>query len=1093
MCRSYPIVFYLITWLISTSFSSCRQEEKYFQLIPASQSGISFSNTLTESEEFNVFDFEYVYNGGGVAVGDINNDGWEDIYFTGNTVSSKLYLNKGGFQFEDVTLQSGVSTNSWTTGVSMADVNADGWLDIYVCVSGHADSTLRKNLLFINNKNGTFDERAEAFGLASTRYSTQAAFFDYDRDGDLDMYLLNHSNKDRDATMLTPPQSDGRAYSTDQLFENIKGHFQDVSHSKGIVNEGYGLGITLADFNNDGWTDMYIANDYIFNDILYINQAGKYFIDKSGHALRHTSHFSMGTDAADVNNDGFIDIMVTDMMPPDNERQKKLSGPVSYNRYEMSLKMGYRPSFMRNTLQLNNGHGVFDEIGIATGMHETDWSWSVLLADFNNDSHRDVYITNGYLKNITDRDFSVYTFNNRHGMVAQNTQRENLRKALQELMGAKIQNAAYSNAGGLAFESKSDVWFDSCPSYSHGAAYSDLDNDGDLDLVVNNLNEVAFLFENTLNRSSGNYLQIELIGPQGNTKGEGTRVEIFRQDKFWQVAEKHTTRGYQSAVSQILHFGLYQIDSLDVLVTWPDGKVQSLQNVKANQRILINHKAAGEVEKKLTVKGSAYFTDITDSVGFQYEHIENEYDDFSFEPLLLTKQSTKGPAVAMADIDGNGWDDFFIGGASGKSAYLLLQLPSGNWERQPFHSEDAVYEDVDALFFDANGDSLLDLYVVSGGNEFMGQMPYYQDRLYLNQGKGTFARASLPVERHSGSCMAAADYDKDGDVDVFVGGAGYPQRYPLPDKSFLLNNEEGIFKKVSDEWAKNLERVGIVRSVSWSDIDNDTWLDLVLVGDFMPFTVFRNKQGKSFENITHSVGLSHLTGMWQICKSVDFDKDGDLDFVVGNLGINTALKGSIEEPFTCRAIDIDGNGSLDPVYSRFVQGQERPFASRDQLLEQVPLLKKKFPTYASYATASPADLLGSKFKKAYQVSITENRSGMIVNGTHGFEFHPFELPAQLSSINDFYILDANNDGWPDFLAGGNSLKQEATYGPIDSSNGILLLNMKNGTFTNEKTLFLGTNSPTQLKKMVSCKIGKFCDAIVCFNNQGASQVLKKAL
>jgi enediyne biosynthesis protein E4 len=1093
MWRINPKHFDLLFCATVVLFCSCSQDPKLFRLVPVSQSGISFSNTLTENSEFNVFDFEYVYNGGGVAIGDINNDGWEDIYFTGNTVSSKLYLNKGDLRFEDVTHKAGVGTTTWATGVTMADVNADGWLDIYVCVSGHTDSTLRKNLLFINNSNGTFTERAKEFGLASTRYSTQAAFFDFDKDSDLDMYLLNHSNKDRDVTMLTPPVNDGRSYSTDQLFENINGRFKDISHSKGIVNEGYGLGIVMSDFNGDGWTDVYVANDYIFNDNLYSNQNGLSFKDESGSVLRHTSHFSMGTDAADINNDGFIDVMVTDMMPPDNERQKKLSGPVSYNRYEMALKMGYHPSFMRNTLQRNNGQGMFQEIGMAAGIHETDWSWSVLLADYDNDSDRDIYITNGYLKNITDRDFSVYTFNNRQGMVAQNKQRENLIRALEELPGAKIQNAAFSNTGEISFKAKSNEWFPLCPSYSQGAAYSDLDNDGDLDLVVNNLNDLAYLFENTSKVSTSGYLQVDLVGPKGNTKGEGVKVELFKEGKFWQVAEKHTTRGYQSAVSQILHFGLNQTDKVDVLITWPDGKSQKRLNIRANQRMIVNYAEAVAIPMVTREKSSSHFIDITDSIGFQLNILENEHDDFNYEPLLLTKQSSTGPAVATADVDGNGWDDLFIGGATGKSARLILQFPKGIWISQPFHSEDAVYEDVDALFFDANQDSLPDLYVVSGGNEFIGQMPYYQDRLYLNAGNGIFNRAHLPIEAHSGSCVATADYDKDGDMDVFIGGAGYPQRYPLPDKSFMLSNEKGTFTKVVSEWTKDLERVGIVRSASWTDVNNDTWLDLVLVGDFMPLTVFQNNQGKTFENVTCSLGLQKLTGMWQTCEAFDFDKDGDLDFALGNFGVNTAIMGSAEEPFTCRAIDIDGNGSLDPVYSRFVQGKEWPFASRDQLLEQVPSLKKKFTTYASYSTASPTDVLGTKYKKAYRLTITESRSGMMINTTNGFEFQPFGREAQLSTINDFYLVDVNKDGWMDLLAGGNSLKQEATYGPIDSSTGLLLLNNNGQLFTIEQAGSWGLRSQFQLKKILNLKIGGFCDAIVCFSNQGPVIAVKKRL
>ena len=1078
------LIRWYILFAVAFSLAACSKPSQFRQ-IPSNHSGITFSNTLDETDEFNVFDFEYVYNGGGVAIGDINNDGLEDIYFTGNTTSSRLYINRGGFKFEDVTEKAGVATQAWATGVTMADVNADGWLDIYVCKSGHSDSLLRKNLLFINNRNETFTEQAIEFGLASTRYSTQAAFFDADRDGDLDMYLLNHSNRDRDATALIPPVTDGRAYSTDQFFENQGNAYKDVSAKAGITLEGYGLGVVVSDFNKDGWDDIYIANDYVFNDLLYINMCDGTFTNRAKPLLKHTSHFSMGVDAGDIDNDGWIDIMVADMMPPGNERQKRLSGPVSYNRYQMALKAGYQPSFMRNTLQLNQLGREFSEIGILTGMHETDWSWAVLMADFNNDSFKDIYITNGYLKNITDRDFSAYSYSNRKGRLEDGKQRENLRAAIAELPGAQISNYAFSNNGQLNFTDVSTAWFGSWPSFSNGAAYADLDNDGDLDLVVNNLNSEAFLFENNL--PPVNYLQIVLKGSKFNPLGEGAVVEIWRENVFWQRIEKRTSRGYQSAVSQILNVGLSASSLVDIKVFWPDGNQQFLKQVSSNQRLTIDYQQASSPTDKPINWAAPLFSDITDSVGLAYVYHENEHDDFSFEPLLLFRQSATGPCMAVADIDGNNTQDIFIGGASGKPAVLFKQTPNGKFKKSVFQPQDAVFEDAAAIFFDANNDSYPDLYVVSGGNEFIGQMPYYQDRLYLNDGNGNFKRHELPTETASGSCLAASDFDKDGDIDLFVGGGAYPQRYPLPDKSFLFENSSGTLKKTNQQAGKEIERIGIVRDAAWIDLNNDSWPELVLVGDFMPLTVFANKTGQ-LQNITKQTGINSLLGFWQTIEPIDFDNDGDMDIALGNFGLNTVIKGSINEPFGCRAIDIDNNGSLDAVYSRYIDHEEWPMASRDQLLEQVPALRRKFVNYETYAKANPTGIFGTKFNKAYSLTLTESHSGMAVNdGTGRFEFVAFPHKAQVTSINDFITLDIDHDGYLDLLAGGNKLEMEATYGPIDAASLLLLKNERGGSFS---ASIIPMPALKAVKNILNLRIAGFCDAIVFNSNSDSLKVVK---
>jgi enediyne biosynthesis protein E4 len=1017
---------------------ACELNDKpLFQKIDSSKSKIQFSNTLTEDNEFNVSRFEYVYNGGGVAVGDINNDGLEDIFFTGNTVSSALYLNKGKLLFEDITKTSGITTTQWCTGVTMTDINYDGFLDIYVCVSGHSDSLKRRNLLFVNNQNNTFSEHAAKYGLADGGYSTQALFFDYDKDGDLDMYLLNHSNGDRDANTITPILRNGLGHSTDKLFEREGDIFKDVSKRAGITVEGYGLGIGIGDFNNDSWPDVYVANDYIYNDLIYINNKNGAFFEEARLWLPQTSQFSMGTDVADINDDGLADVLVVDMLPPDNERQKLLSGPMAYERFKLADQMGYIPQFMRNTVQINTGLNSFSEVGRMANLHQTDWSWSVLAIDFNNDTKKDIYITNGYLKNITDRDFALYTYHNRQGRVREGNERLAINKALEKLPGAKLSNVLFMQGDGFTFSDESKKSGLEFPSYSNGTAVADLDNDGDYDLLVNNLNDKAFLFENqSKNQASNNhYLKLSFKGDAKNPFGEGAKLKI-ETEQGTQYYEKHSVRGYLSSSSQSIIVGLGANQTIKKIeVTWPNDKRQILENLPVD-RLLTLELTNANLFSGSTKTQAAEWIDIADSLHITYTHQEKEYSDFSFQPLLPWKYSDTGPMICVGDANKDSLDDFLIGRSVGNSAILFLQEPSGSFTRREMPFSESDFEDTDAVFFDADSDGDNDLIVVSGSNEFFPGMQVYQPRLYLNDGIGNFTRSfnGWPSIQTNASCVAVADYDKDGDQDIFIGGSIYPGRYPLPDKSFLLQNEGGKFREITLD-VIGLSTSGIVRDAVWEDVNNDTWPDLTITGDWMGIITFINKSGKLTKTKN---GLQDKYGFWNVIEPTDFDKDGDIDFLVGNLGTNTSMKIDKDSPAILIADDFDQNGSFDPIMFNPIKGKLYPVASRDMLMDQLPFMKKRFTTYKDFSKAGLKETLTKKEREgAYRLVANETASGICINNGEGlFQFTPFPPSLQIAPIQT--IQSWNNEGGNKYFMGGNRLSTEVASGQYDAFAGLMI-------------------------------------------------------
>lgn len=1034
-----------------------------FNLLFSDVTNITFNNIIEENESFNMVDFFYVYNGGGVAIGDVNNDGLSDIYFTGNLVDDKLFLNKGDFKFEDISDKAGINIPGWSTGVTMVDINHDGLLDIYVCRSGNFDPDKRKNVLFINQGNLKFNEQAEIYGLADTSYSTQAAFLDYDKDGDLDMYLLNHTNEIRDPNNVRPLVDDGSGLANDRLYrnnevENSKITFTDVTKEAGILYDGLGLGVGIDDINSDGWEDIFVTNDFIANDYLYINNKDGTFSEMSKSYFDHVSHFSMGNDLADFNNDGLVDIITMDMRPRDNYHEKKMSGPLNFDLFERTLQQGYMPQYMRNTLQLNNGfldaeNLSFSEIGQLSGIDATDWSWAPLLADFDNDGLKDLFVSNGYLRDITDLDFINYT-----GSLSRSLSNDSLDVVLKQKAKAmpaiKLSNFIFKNKGNLDFENITEPWGLNQPSLSNGAAYADLDNDGDLDMIVNNINDIAFIYENKSEETTKNgFLRVNLVGDSLNPTALGAKVTLFHEGSL-QYANLAVTRGYQSSVDHLIHFGLGEKQTIDsLIVQWPDGKTTKSIKPKSNQLLsIVKDQTARAISKQNTNSQKNLFRDVSTELALDYLHRDEVYYDFNHQFLLPHKHSNQGPGLAVADVDGDGNDDMFMGGGYNHSGRLFYGTDSNqfNTKKLTTNEKEKYEEDTGALFFDYDGDGDQDLYIVSGSNEFYDGSEYYQDRLYNNDGKGNFKLdvGALPIIRTSGSCVRAADFDQDGDLDLFVGGRLTPLQYPLPPKSYLLVNTNGKFIDATDQLAPSLRKTGMVTDALWTDYDNDLDTDLIVVGEFMSIQFYENDAGK-LTNQSSKTGMTHTSGWWNSINGGDFDNDGDVDYVLGNLGLNSKYKVTAAQPLTIYALDYDKNGSIDPIISFFRNGKEYPVHSRDDLIKQIPQMKKKFPDYTSYAQATLSDVLTKQEQgRAYIVKAFQFASAYLQNNGDGrFELKSLPHKAQVAPVYGILIEDFDDDGNLDVLLAGNNLGTEVGIGRYDASKGILLKGAGNGNFT----------------------------------------------
>lgn len=1069
---SFKVISFLNIWLIFLLYSCGPSANELFTVIDASNSGIDFRNDIQETQQNNILRNEYTYNGGGVAVGDVNNDGFTDVYFAGNLVSNKLYLNRGNWKFEDITTSSGtLGRKDWTTGVVMVDINGDGWLDIYVCYSGNAPGEGynlpvirnypgRSNQLFINNgcKPGeapTFTERAMEFGLdARGTFSTQAYFFDYDLDGDLDMFLLNHAN-----TFYAPFINTKRLrslrhpYYGNKLFRNDNMRFVEVSEGAGIHGGGlnFGLSASIADLNLDNWPDLYVTNDYDEQDFCYINNQDGTFREVSHELFGHMSKSSMGSDIADINNDGYLDILVTDMLPEDNYRQKILRGQDSYERYQLAVDSGFHHQYSRNILQLNrglkdNGLPWFSEIGQFAGISNTDWSWSTLMVDLDNDGFRDIFITNGYLKDITNMDNMTHTAEV-YKRAGERNEVVDYLKLIQNLQSTNLKNYAFKNLNGLTFTNMTDDWGLHQKTLSNGAAYADFDNDGDYDLIMNNLNSTVTILKNNQEKLlKNNFLKLKLVGSKLNTQGIGAKIWLETEDNTI-FHEAYNTRGYLSGSDLVITIGIGQSEQIKSLrVLWPDGRYSNLDNIEPNSLIEIQYELSVKADDKFTVEPNpTLLEDETEISGINFRHKENEYDDFRIDKLLQLRLSRLGGMLATGDVNNDGNDDVFFGGAAGSAAELYFGKDDGTFTKskmQPWE-RDSIMEDIKPIFFDADKDGDLDLYVVSGGSMFALGNLNYQDRLYVNDGFGQFIdmTKSLPKEAIIGSCVVAGDFDNDGDLDLFIGGRHSGVKYPYSPESFVLRNEtqNGIvnFVNVTSDISSSLTKIGMVTDAVWTDYNNDGWLDLIVVGEWMSITIFKNENGRLIQQ--QFASLEKSNGWWTTISQIDIDGDGDLDYLIGNAGLNFQLKASIIEPIGLYAADFDNDGKVDPIMCYYIQGKSYPLHSRNELIEQISPYRKKFAEYASYADATIEDVIYPKtVDETLNLIAYILESCWLENIDGDFKLNKMPALAQLSPINSFVIHDFSGDGKQDIIAGGNFYPYKPQLGMQNASSGAVL-------------------------------------------------------
>ena len=1055
--KSFAHIFLQLTLIL---FISCAKKKPLFEALPSTVTGIDFVNELSDTPQLNILTYLYYYNGAGVAVADFNNDGLDDLYFTGNEVPDRLYLNKGGMQFEEISQQSGIKNDQpWTTGVTTVDINNDGLMDIYVCKVGNFNSISGKNLLYVNQgiKNGLpyFKEEASKYNLDFKGFSTQAAFFDYDLDGDLDMFLLNHSVYPNRTYGNGKKRSEIDAVSGDKLFENKDGKYIDVTSGAGIYQSkiGYGLGVSVSDINNDGYPDIYVGNDFFENDYLYINQKNKTFkeiISNDITRLGHTTHFSMGNAINDLNNDGKMDIISLDMLPEDIYTYKTSGLEYPYQTYEYYLRNGYSPQFMHNNLHLNFDNKSFNEVGFLSGIAATEWSWNPLVADFDNDGFKDIYITNGIKGATNDMDFINFISNESiQKRISKGMSQEDM-SLIKELPEKKTVNYFFRNNGDDTFEDVTKKWTEAKPSFSNGAVYADLDNDGDLDIVVNNVGEKAYVLQNNsdLDADGNHYLKISFQGNATNKSGIGTRVDLYSDGKC-QSYENILTRGYLSGVSPQLEIGTGKSENIDSLVViWPSAGYEILKNIKADQKISIDIKnAKGNYYSDYKPPVNSYLKNVDSLIHFRHKDLVSV--EFSRDPLIPFASTNLGPDIAVADVNGDQLDDVFIGGGKTQASGLFIQQEDGSFktEQTSVFDPDAISEDTDQVFFDADNDGDMDLLVVSGGNEFRHGSPL-NPRLYINS-KGQFVKDTVQFKSTelNASKVKAVDIDNDGDLDLSITANVVPWQFGVtPDQFIFENNGKGVFKNTTDSFAPELKTIGNVQDIIWLDLNGDSYKDAIVVGYWMPVSVFLN-DGKRLK-LQKDNGLQQSNGWWNCVQVCDFDQDGDLDIVAGNWGLNSRLKASVKEPITLYSNDFDDNGSVEPVVTYFYKDTETTFSSKDELVKQMPFLNKKYLSYSTFARAAFKDIFPKeKMDKAYKKQIFDLASCYFENlGNNTFKKHQLPLMAQISQVNAIAVDDFNGDHFMDLLLVGNNYEISTQLGRLDASHGTLLLNDQNGYF-----------------------------------------------
>ena len=1090
------IILYLLSPAIYFCLISCGDGgDKLFTRLDSKSLGISFRNTLFEDGPMNVSNYIYFYNGGGVSVGDINNDGLQDILFTGNMVRNRLYLNKGDFQFEDITKKSGVDAlQGWCTGATMVDINQDGLLDIYICRSADIKPEMRRNLLFINNGDLSFTEKAQEYGLADIGYSTQAAFFDYDKDGDLDCFIINHSLSKYTAGVQDNPElrkEKNPDYSS-KLYRNDNGHFTDVSDAAGIYSNvlTFGLGIAVSDLNNDGWPDIMVSNDFNEPDYLFINNRNGTFTEKLTAAMDNISLYSMGSDAADYDNDGWVDIMTLDMLPEDNRTIKMHSGPENFDKFQFLFNQGFYYQYSRNMLQKNNGDGTFSEVGQLTGLSNTDWSWATLFADYNNDGYKDVFVSNGYVKDYTEMDFLKYSVDRVVRSMAKDSV-DPIPVYISKMPTIEIPNYIFENDGKGRFVKRTSEWGMDDKGVSAGAAYADLDNDGDLDLIVNNTNALAGIYRNNQQESSkSHFIRVSLKGNASNSRGIGCKVYVYANGKM-NFQEQSPVRGFQSSCDPVMVFGLGNALAADsVRAIWPDGSTQLYSNVKADQTLQVSQKDAIS-QWQYAPPSDTYFTAaaVAEAV-----HKENAFNDFTVQGLLPHYFSREGPCIAVGDVNSDGKEDFFQGGARGQAGLLMIQNASGKFLNRPTPAfqQDASMEDVAAAFFDADNDKDLDLYVACGGVEVDAGDPTLQDRLYINDGKGNFTRntGALPVMRSVKSCVRSADVDLDGDLDLFVGGRIVPGRYPSPARAYLLINDgKGTFSDQTDTYLPALKQSAMITDAHWMDLNKDSYPDLITVGEWAPVSVMLNAK-RTFNDVSSQYITFPSTGWWTSMHPADLDGDGDMDIVLGNCGENTQFHVTEKEPMTMTYKDFDENGSIDPILCYYIKGTSYPAASRDDLTDQLPLLKKKFLEYRDYADARLEDIFTKEeLKDAVTLRAETMRSGYLENtGDKGFVWHTLPLEAQYAPVHAISVNDFTGDGKKDLLLAGNNTWTRIKFGRYAANHGVLLAGDGKGAFTFVPQWKSGLQLRGNVRSLEAIRIGDRSSLLAGFND-GATQLL----